>query len=193
VNAQGPRSERGLTLVELLIATALLGLLAVTMTSAVFVSMRATTEDRAHLEQSNSEQFLATYLAKDVAAACNPDLAGGPTCARTPNPSTSAGTACGTSVLFAMDTLSDATGAAADMTVGYALDEQHLTRVTCAVGAATPASTNTIAQNVTNLVVSAPTTGSCAHQLKVDVTTAGTTTGVSFAPYSYSLCVRRRA
>src|SRR5205823_5787187 len=120
-------------------------------------------------------------------------IAGGPTCTRNPNPSITAGTACGISVVFAMDILTSATGAGADTTVGYALQSNQLRRVTCPLGGSSPSTSATIARTITNITPSAPTSGPCANQFEVDVTAAGSTTGVTFGPYPYVLCAHRRA
>lgn len=190
---RSPDPEAGLTLVELLVSVVILGFLGTALATALFVGIRTTTQNQTSLDQSNSEQILANYLVKDVAAACSPSIAGGPTCTRNPNPSITAGTACGTAVEFAMDILTSATGTSADTTVGYALQSNQLRRVSCPFGGSSATSSVVIARTITSITPSAPTTGPCANQFKVDVTAAGSTTGVTFGPYPYVLCAHRRA
>jgi type II secretory pathway pseudopilin PulG len=187
-----PRPEAGLTLIELLVSVVILGFIGSVLATALFIGIRTTTQNQTSLDQSNSEQLLANYLVRDVAAACSPTIVGGPTCTRNPNPSITAGTACGTAVVFAMDILTNATGTSADTTVGYALQSNQLRRVSCPLGSSSASSSVTIARTITSITPSAPTTGACANQFKVDVTAAGTTTGATYAPYPYVLCAHRR-
>ncbi len=190
---RSPHPEAGLTLVELLVSVVILGFLGTVLAMALFVGIRTTTQNQTSLDQSNSEQLLANYLVKDVAAACNPTIVDGPTCTRNPNPSITAGTACGTAVVFAMDILKNPTGTSADTTVGYTLQSNQLRRVSCPVGASSASSSVTIARTITSITPSVPSTGPCANQFRVDVTAAGSTTGVTFGPYPYVLCTHRRA
>jgi prepilin-type N-terminal cleavage/methylation domain-containing protein len=185
-------NEAGLTLIELLVSIVILGIIGPVLAVALFIGIRTTTESHTSLDQTNGEQFLANYLARDVAAACSPTLVDGPSCARDPNPSLTAGTACGIPVAFALDIITSATGTAADTTIGYALQSNDLVRVTCGIDGSSP-STRTLARKITSVTPSAPTTGSCANQFQLAVVAAGSNAGATYPPYSYVLCAHRRA
>ena len=188
--------DAGFTLIELLVSITILGLVMSGVATALFISFKTTTDSQVRLDQSNSEQFLAQNLVRDVAASCShaASVAGsGPTCNRNPNPSIAAGsTACGTPVVFAMDLVTSVTGAAADTTVGYALQGRQLSRVTCAIGGSSPTSTINIASDIATITPSAPVSGKCKNQFEVDVVAAGSSAGLKFGQYSYTLCAHQR-
>jgi prepilin-type N-terminal cleavage/methylation domain-containing protein len=56
----------GYTLIEMLVAIALAGIIMGPVASALFVSFRTTSDTRTSMEQSNGELLLSTYFAKDV-------------------------------------------------------------------------------------------------------------------------------
>jgi type II secretory pathway pseudopilin PulG len=69
VSAHTRRSEAGLTVVELLVATSVMGILMTALASAVFVGFRSTRDTHTSLDQSNAEQIITTYVTKDIQAA----------------------------------------------------------------------------------------------------------------------------
>jgi hypothetical protein len=68
-----------------------------------------------------------------------------------------------------------------------------LSRVTCAVGATSAASTSVLASNVKTASVSYPSSGACAGQFQLDVTLSGSNLGNGTSDYSFTLCAARRA
>jgi prepilin-type N-terminal cleavage/methylation domain-containing protein len=187
------RSETGVTLVELLVSVAILGIIMTALSSALFVGLSASADDHRGIDQSNIEQAFAHYFEADVRAACDPG--GSVTCPRNPNPAVSSSTACGSSApsQFAMDSLSDANGSEADSTVVYALQGGVLQRIECPIGSNSPTSTVNIGSGVTSLTASYPGTGQCAGSFEVVVEVAGSDAGRGTEPYSFLLCARRRA
>jgi prepilin-type N-terminal cleavage/methylation domain-containing protein len=69
VIARTRTSEAGFTLVELLVAVSLMGLIMTALTSAVIVGFRSTRDTHTSLDQSNAEQIITTYVTKDIQAA----------------------------------------------------------------------------------------------------------------------------
>jgi prepilin-type N-terminal cleavage/methylation domain-containing protein len=183
--------QEGFTLVELLIAVVINGLIMSAIASALFVGLRTTTDARRNLGQSNGEQLIAYYFTGDVQSACNPALSA-PTCPRTPNPSMSSGSACGTAAQFAIDTFSNPTASAPDVTVGYGLQTGVLTRFTCGYGAASTSSSVTLAEKISSVAVTYPISGACAGRFQLVVTAAGSTEGIGTPAYSFTLCAERR-
>ena len=69
MSADPRRSEAGVTLIELLVAVSIMGILMFALTSAVFVGFRSTRDTHTSLDQSNAEQIITTYVTKDIQAA----------------------------------------------------------------------------------------------------------------------------
>ena len=69
MSARTRRSEAGVTLIELLVAVSLMGLLMTALTGAVIVGFRSTRDTHTSLDQSNAEQIITTYVTKDIQAA----------------------------------------------------------------------------------------------------------------------------
>ncbi len=185
--------ERGVTVVELVVVIAILGLITTALTSALYVGFRATTDNQRGLDQSGVEQVLASYLTADVQGACNHAHAA-PSCPRSPNPATSTtpANACGANAVFAIDGVTSATAAAADITTAYVLQGGTLVRDRCPYGAAAPSSTVNIGNNVTSVVASYPTSGACSGQFQVVVTVTGDA-AANTADYTFALCAHGRA
>jgi hypothetical protein len=186
------RPEDGVTLIDLLVSTSIVGIIMTSLVGAIFFGIRTTADAQRGFDQSNGQQLIATYFAADVQASCDPALSL-PTCTRSPNPSTSLTTACGSSAQFAMDTFSSVTSSAADQTVGYVLHGTTLQRVSCASNADSATSTTTLAHNVSSVAVSYPSSGACSGQFQLALTIAGSTLGIGTPAYDLTFCARRRA
>jgi prepilin-type N-terminal cleavage/methylation domain-containing protein len=186
------RSEEGFTLVELLVAMMISGIIMASIISAVYVGIRTTTGAQRGLDQSNAQQLIAHYFAADVQGACDPALSS-PTCPRSPNPTTASGSACGSTAVFAMDSVSSATGITANTTIAYVLQGTTFTRVSCAYGAGAAVSTVPLAANVASAAVSYPVSGSCSGQFQLALTVSGTTLGNGTPDYNLTFCAGRRA
>ena len=184
--------HHGFTLVELLVAITILGIVTTALGTALYVGIRASANDQRHLDGSNAEQFVSYFLSQDVRAACAHALSD-PACPRSPNPSTTPASTCGQAAVVAIDTLSDPTAAAADTTIGYVLGAATLTRVTCAYGGTVPLSSRILARHVDQVTGSYPATGSCAGQFQVAVTIAASAAGNGTNAYSFAACAHRRA
>jgi prepilin-type N-terminal cleavage/methylation domain-containing protein len=183
--------DPGFTLVELLVAITILGIITTALGTALYVGIRAAGDEQRTLDESNAEQLVAHFLSNDVKSACSSALTV-PACTRSPNPSTSPVSACGSTVQVAIDTTSTATGAAADTTIGYLLTGTTLTRVTCALGASSTSSSRTIAKFVGSLIGSYPASGSCAGQFQLAVTITGSTQGNGTSDFPFTVCAHRR-
>jgi len=186
------RPQVGFTLIEVLITVTITGMIMSVIAMSCFVGIRTTTDQQRSLHQSNAEQLTANWFVADVQAACNPGLTV-PTCARSPNPSTASGSACGSTALFTIDSLSSATASGADTTVAYVFQNSLLNRLSCPYGSTSTASTVPLAANVTSAAVSYPASGSCAGQFQLTLTIAGSTLGNGTSDYSFTLCAQRRA
>jgi type II secretory pathway pseudopilin PulG len=57
------------SLIELLAAVAILGIVMTALASALFVGFRSTRDTHTSLDQSNAEQIITTYVTKDIQAA----------------------------------------------------------------------------------------------------------------------------
>jgi prepilin-type N-terminal cleavage/methylation domain-containing protein len=182
----------GFTLIEVLVAVTVTGILLAAITGACYVGMQTTSDRQVGLSQSNAEQLVARWFQSDVQGACNPTSTA-TSCPRSPNPSTGATSACGATVVFAVDSFSSALSKAADTTVAYVLRNGTLSRLSCAYGSVTPSSTTILAQNVASAVVSYPSSGTCAGWFQLVVAVNGAPTGLATSPYTFTLCARRRA
>jgi len=186
------RPEDGVTLVELLVSISIMGIIMTSLVAAIYFGLRTTSDMQRGLDQSNAQQLIAHYFAADVQASCDPALSV-PTCTRSPNPSSASTSACGSNALFATDSVSSATGSAADQTVAYVLQGTTLTRVSCAYNATSAASTTPLAQNVASATASYPASGLCSGQFQLALTIAGSTLGNGTPAYNLTFCARRRA
>jgi prepilin-type N-terminal cleavage/methylation domain-containing protein len=67
---RGPaRADAGFTLIELVVAVAILGVVMSAICAAMVAALRTNTETKARLEQSGDVQFSSTWLAEDIAGA----------------------------------------------------------------------------------------------------------------------------
>jgi prepilin-type N-terminal cleavage/methylation domain-containing protein len=157
--------ESGVTLIELLVAVSILGIVMTALSGALFVGLRTTRDTQTSLGQSNAEQLVSTYLTKDIQAAATVRTSGTSTCGSQP-------------IVLETTTRTDPL-AASNVTVAYALSGTDLVRQVCGPSA----SVHTIAHNVTSL------TASGANPVSITVATAP---GTEVGAYSWTLEVRRR-
>jgi prepilin-type N-terminal cleavage/methylation domain-containing protein len=64
-----PRDDAGVTLIELMIAIVILGLIMVPLTGAIITGLRTTTESQKRLSESRSPLFTSAYFADDAQSA----------------------------------------------------------------------------------------------------------------------------
>jgi prepilin-type N-terminal cleavage/methylation domain-containing protein len=78
----GPRDERGFTLIEVMIAVALLGIIIVPLTGAIVNGFRITTDAQTRLSEGRSPLFTSAYFADDAQSsdANRISLGGAPAC-----------------------------------------------------------------------------------------------------------------
>jgi prepilin-type N-terminal cleavage/methylation domain-containing protein len=80
MSARAGRGERGFTLVELLVAVTILGIIGAALTESIIVSLKTTREADTRLSGSLDRQRLASFFVPDVESAQHVALAGaGPT------------------------------------------------------------------------------------------------------------------
>jgi prepilin-type N-terminal cleavage/methylation domain-containing protein len=166
MSSRAASHEDGVTLVELLVAVSILGVLTVALASALFFGFRSTRDMHTSLDQSNAEQIVSSYVAKDVQAADSVRV--GVT------------SACG-GQLAALETTTrtDPIATASDVTVAYRLTGSSLVRQVCGPSPAT----QTIARNITAF------TASGSDPMSIDASTAPSS---EVGAYSFSFEVRRR-
>jgi type II secretory pathway pseudopilin PulG len=157
------RDESGLTLVELVVSVSITGVIAVALSSAIFVGLRTTRDTRTSLTQSNTEQLVTTYVAKDVLSS---------------DTEPAAGAVCGGPAVLVTTAHADALGAA-NVTVAYRLSGNDLQREVCG------GASHTIAHDVTAFSV----TKLNGTTFRIAVATAPSS---EVAAYSFSFDVRRR-
>lgn len=124
MSAGGRHDERGLTLIELLIAVTILGVIMVAVTGAVILGLNDTANSDYSTDESNAAQFTAMYFTRDVQSA------------ETISVNDSANT-CGGAAKLKL------TSASADTIVAYAVTASpiQLVRRECSPSSATPAVT----------------------------------------------------
>lgn len=164
MSAGRTRDERGVTLIELLVAMSIMGLLITALTGAIFVGFRSTRDTHTSLDQSNTEQLITTVVTKDIQAA-NAVIA---------PPTTSCG---GEAPKLELTTRSDALVTSPAVTVVYAL------RANGELLRCKGAATSTVARGVADFTVSGTNTVS---------TSVTTTAGTDTPAYQFSFDVRRR-
>jgi prepilin-type N-terminal cleavage/methylation domain-containing protein len=186
------RREDGFTLVELLVSMTITGIIIAAIATAAYVGIRSTADNQRGLQQSNAAQLTANWFTTDVQSACDPNVSS-PSCPRSPNPSSSTTSACGSSAVTAMDTYNSPNASSPDTTIAYVLQSSQLTRVTCDYGATSAATTSILATNVQSATASYPTSGSCSGQFQLAVTQTGSTLGNGTSDYTFTLCANPRA
>jgi prepilin-type N-terminal cleavage/methylation domain-containing protein len=166
VSARSRRNDDGVSLVELLVAISIMGVVMAALGAALFTGMRTTRDTTTSLGQSNAELLVSTWVTKDVQAA---DAV-----------KTGVTSACGNQpAVIETTTRTDPVATASNVTVAYRLVGANLVRQQCG-----PApSTTTIARNLTAFAA----TGT--DPVRLDVTSAASE---EVDAYSWTLEVRRR-
>jgi prepilin-type N-terminal cleavage/methylation domain-containing protein len=165
MNARRPTDERGMTLIEVLVAVSLMGFIMTALSGALFVGLRTTRDSHTSLDQSNAEQVLSTYVTKDIQGSTAVRTSGTSPCGNQP-------------VVLETTTRTDPLGAG-NVTVAYRLSGTDLVRQVCGPSP----STRTIAHNITSF------TASGTNPVSISV---GTAASAEVAAYSWILEVRRR-
>jgi type II secretory pathway pseudopilin PulG len=164
VSARIESDEAGATLIELLIAIALSGMLMAALAGAMFTGLRTTRDTTTSLDQSNAEQVITTSVTKDIeAATAAPQISGVSSCDGQP-------------IVLELTSASDALQTST-VTISYRLAGGVLVRQICGQ----PAST--LARNVTSF------TASGDKPVSVTVATAAT---AQVSAYSWTFQVQRR-
>src|SRR5947209_2798851 len=110
--------EAGATLIELLVAIALSGMLMAALAGAMFTGLRTTRDTTTSLDQSNAEQVISTYVTRDIQSADAVSTAPSGACGNEP-------------VVLETTTKSDALAPTDNVTVAYRLTVPVLTRQVC--------------------------------------------------------------
>jgi prepilin-type N-terminal cleavage/methylation domain-containing protein len=155
------RDERGVTLVEVMVAIVVIGIIAVPLGNALLTYLRHTDNVNLRLSASHDAQIAAAYFAQDVQSVGTRDWSTHPfplvQSIEQNAPVAGGRFPCGPAgtpnavVRFGWDDPTNATGAPSVVRVAYVVvgsgDERQLRRLTC-VGNATPTSTLTLAHNL---------------------------------------------
>jgi prepilin-type N-terminal cleavage/methylation domain-containing protein len=186
----GAFRDEGFTLVELLVALAVMGIVLGTVATMSFVAVRTAAASRSQLDDSGDLLLAATYFGDDVAGAQSVSTGSTPRC----------GTDASTVVeLVGQDFTDDSTFTITTTVVSYVLrtvaadtgTRRELHRLACTAATATPAYPLTPVTDVpvvTGLATAAASCGSagCAAFSQVDLTVQET------GGLSYTLTGRRR-
>ncbi|MGZ4640341.1 MAG: PulJ/GspJ family protein [Actinomycetes bacterium] len=183
--------DEGFTLVELIVAVAILGIIGSAIVSSIFVGLQTRARTTSQLAASHDDQNLASYWAQDVDGA-NPQtpFAAGDAV----GVSTSAGTYCGTTVtpvvVFSGKDFDAGSQVAVSTTAVWVYDSaaHTLARTTCR-GSATP-STSVLARELTATpTLQADCAGTTAFALTAPVVALKVQESDGLVPV---LCGRRR-
>ena len=167
-------ADEGFTLVEVLLTVVMLSVIVGVLTDTLILGLRTTNDTQTSTAQSDSQQFIAHFVSRDVQASV----------AATPG-----GSACGvTNAALVTTEQSAPTLAAADQAVAYSVKSGGLTRSTCAIGASSAATTAVISDKVTAFAATCGSPAACGT-VHVDVQTAA---GASVPSYGFTLDVTRR-
>jgi prepilin-type N-terminal cleavage/methylation domain-containing protein len=173
-HAEPARRDRGVTLVELIVAVMLLGLVGTVVGGALYMGIKTTNNNSTRLDQSMTAMAVNRYLTGDIYSAEGPVLV------------SSSDATCGTAALKFLSR-SDATKATRDVVVAWSLSGTSLTRKVCKGG--TQVSSNVVASNI-----SAFTPGTCATSCtaaKISVTFTAAAKG-DVAAETWTLNITRR-
>jgi prepilin-type N-terminal cleavage/methylation domain-containing protein len=167
VNALIPKDESGVTLVELIVTVAIMGIIMTALAAALIVSFHTTNDTNTSLDQSNAEQFLSLYLTRDVQGADSVATGVTSTCGSEP-------------VALEAKSHSNPLASGSDVTVTYRRSGNNLIRRTCGP----VSSTQILAPNITSF------TATGANTITINI---GTAASANVPAYAWSLEVRRRA
>lgn len=132
LRAGTPDGDRGMTLVELTISIALLGIVTAAVTGAIIFGLKATNDTFSRLEQNMSSQQVNRWLTGDIYAS---------------EASTTSSAVCGPANL-ALSWRSSATAASTDRITSWYLNGTSLVRKTCTSAGAAVGSSKTIATGI---------------------------------------------
>ena len=155
------RDQRGVTLVEVMVAIVVIGIIVVPLGNALLTYLRHTDHVNQRLSASHDAQIAAAYFAQDVQSVGTRDWSAHPfplvQSVEQDAPATGGLFPCGPAgtpnavVRFAWDDPTNATGAPSVVRVAYVVsssgDERQLRRLTCR-GSTTPTSTLVLAHNL---------------------------------------------
>ncbi|MEV4314362.1 prepilin-type N-terminal cleavage/methylation domain-containing protein [Actinocrispum sp. NPDC049592] len=202
-----PEREAGFTLVELLIAIVIIGVITVPLANALMGSLRNTGETSNRLELSHDAQLTAAYFAKDVSSIGVRDYTGTPDASgNLPYKSSiqlnaaynANGNTCGTAatpnstVRFLSDNWDNSASPATVSTdiVGYYLSGAELHRIKCTAAATSDV---VVAHNVDGTTLSVTCSSTCdAVAVPQHVTIAFTLRKTGVDPYPVSVNGQRR-
>ncbi|MEX1145216.1 MAG: prepilin-type N-terminal cleavage/methylation domain-containing protein [Acidimicrobiia bacterium] len=180
------RHESGFTLIELMVAMAIMGIILVPIAGGLFVGLRTSDETSYRLAGSNDAQLLSTWLPPDLHSAGNQsgDVVAAPT----------ANTECsglGNRLRIRWRATEIAGGSATTYVAAYAISqastgEYRLIRYYCVGGGA--ASTHVIARNLANSTAAAISTSGT----KVTMTITEKSTPTTPTSYTFSVSGYRR-
>ncbi len=166
--------DRGTTLVEMIIAVVLLGIIGSAIAGALYFGIKTTTNSSVRLDQSMSEMAVTRYLTGDILSAEGPVTVKG------------SDATCGSATLK-FSSRSDATKATKDVVVAWELSGTDLLRRTCLSG--TQTSQRVIATGISAFAPATCAVSCTANKISVTFTSAA---AHDVAEASWTLAVTRR-
>lgn len=153
---QGLDRDRGFTLIELIMAVAILGIITATLGGAVYLALKSTSNNYSRLEQSNAEMVVTRYITGDVHQAVAVDDAS--TANNTPG--------CVGTTELSMTAFADPSDTTASLTVRWVVGTNGLLR--CVYSGSSLTSSMTVTTGTT--AFGAACIGSCATAATIRVT-----------------------
>ncbi len=178
MSARARGRDRGTTLVELIIAVTLLGIVSGAIAGALYFGIQTTNKSGTRLDQSMSEMAVTRYLTGDIMSAEGPLRING------------ADSRCGAATLI-LYSRSDAVLAAPDTAVMWTLSGGEILRQTCTTATGAKSTVRTVAREISAFDPTCGTATSPCTAASVSVGfTAAAANGVPSE--SWSLTVTRR-
>lgn len=168
--------DEGFTLVELLVAIVIIGVISMVLGNALYLGIRTTTNTYTRLDQSNAALAVSRYLTGDIQQAEGTVLVA------------TADTSCGGTAPLKVRARSSASVAATDTTIVWALSGTDLVRRTCN-GAGTVTNSFVVANRVSAFTPAACAAPCTASTISVTFTTQG---GLDVPTQNWSVAVSRR-